>query len=296
MTKETAFSLQLGRPITALEANDLALKGILKDRHAFQCSEQCKVPYTCANFKTIANERKKAPYFVCGNQDAVHDENCSVGIEISKNNQSKLNKTELKNSGNFRLNLSDNGFNPIANNYIKTSSKAISNSYYDNVNEDIKNNKSTKVIHSNINSLRKLVSLYYSDEYNNKSTVLSIDNTSTVLDDLFVNMSETSILPGDTKVFHGKFWVNDNIHSFKFTSESKYTYINNQNRISFFLNKEYLEQKILDKLIQSINKIVYVYCYAKIVEKEYTTEDKKIIYLNFYFRNNINNLLFDFNI
>lgn len=296
MTKEFAFSKELGRSLTAIESNDLALKGILKNRHAFYCSEKCKVTYTCANFNTRPNQRKKDPYFVCGNQDALHDEHCPVGIETRKNKQSKLNQSEIKNSGNFRLNLDVNGFKLITNTQIKNSSKVISNSNNENPNEDSNNDQNKKLINSNINSLRKLVSIYNSDEYNNKLTPLKIGNTSLILDDLFVDISNTLILPGNIKVFHGEFWVNDNTHSFKFTSKSKNLYNAVQNRISFFLNKKHLEQKILDKLLLNTNKIVHVYCYGKIVEKEYTTDDKKIIYLNFYFRNNLNNLLFDFNI
>ncbi|WP_419744102.1 hypothetical protein ACN5ZK_12830 (plasmid) [Macrococcoides bohemicum] len=284
MTKETAFSLQLGRPITALEANDLALKGILKDRHAFQCSDQCKVLYTCANFKTIANERKKAPYFVCGNQDAVHDESCLVGMEISKNNQSKLNKSELKNSGDFRLNLSVNGFNPITNNHVKTSSKAISNSYDENFNEDIKNNQNTKVIHSNINSLRKLVSLYNSDEYNNKVTLLRIGSTSLKLADLFFNFNETTILTKDLYIYHGHVWINEYEEYYQIRSKSNCTLNGITDKVSFLIYKDNMESYPHLEIVTK-HKQLKLYILANV--KTYQNK-----YLNFKFKNNMHNLHF----
>ncbi|TDM28789.1 hypothetical protein ETH98_08365 [Macrococcoides caseolyticum] len=215
-------------------------------------------------------------------------------MEISKNNQSKLNKSELKNSGDFRLHLSVNGFNPITNNHVKTSSKAISNSYDDNFNEDIKNDQNTKVIHSNINSLRKLVSLYNSDEYNNKSTLLRIGNTSTVLDDLFVDMNDTNTLSGDTKVFHGKFWVNDNNGSFKLNSVNKHSFNNTTNRVSFFIDKMIINNDFLDKLTKAskIKKPIYIYCYSELT----INYSKEKYYLNLDYQVNINNILFNFNL
>lgn len=293
MTKETAYSSKYGEEITAIKANELALNGTLKDKHAFQCSPTCSVPYTCANFNTYPNDRKKAPYFVCGNQDALHDKNCPVGIEIRKNKQSKLNQTEIKNSGNFRLNLDVNGFKPITNTQIKNSSKVISNSDNENPNEDSNNDQNKKIINSNINSLRKLVSIYNSDEYNNKLTPLKIGNTSLILDDLFVDMQETNMLPTNTKVFHGKFWINDNHDSFKFNSVNKHTYDNTTNRVSFFIDKKIINDDLLNKITieSNINKPFYIYCYSKIAKNWF--KDK--YYLNLEYQGNINNLFFNFN-
>ncbi|EOU2598773.1 TPA: hypothetical protein ACHV9O_001743 [Listeria monocytogenes] len=51
MAYETAYSKELKRnDITALEANQYFHEGILTDSKAFQCSEVCSVPLTCANF------------------------------------------------------------------------------------------------------------------------------------------------------------------------------------------------------------------------------------------------------
>ncbi|EDN7585555.1 hypothetical protein GPZ06_15065, partial [Listeria monocytogenes] len=79
MAYETAYSKELKRnDITALEANQYFHEGILTDSKAFQCSEVCSVPLTCANFTKKSSEWNKSPYFRSPDASITHSDNCSI--------------------------------------------------------------------------------------------------------------------------------------------------------------------------------------------------------------------------
>ncbi|QIK70707.1 hypothetical protein G7062_10505 [Erysipelothrix sp. HDW6C] len=80
---DDAFSIQLNRTITAIEANTLALNGTLKSANDFKCSEKCDVPLVCANFSKTERQRIKEPHFRVSKLGSLHSSDCSrISVEI----------------------------------------------------------------------------------------------------------------------------------------------------------------------------------------------------------------------
>ena len=56
---EKAFSLEINDFVDAIEANELWMEGVLKDKKAFICvGENCYAGITCKNMDTFASDRK----------------------------------------------------------------------------------------------------------------------------------------------------------------------------------------------------------------------------------------------
>ena len=64
MRLEQAYSLELGKDITADEADKFFSEGALTSKHLFECPEQgCNAQVTCANLDRPKRLRKRDPYF-----------------------------------------------------------------------------------------------------------------------------------------------------------------------------------------------------------------------------------------
>ena len=64
MRLEQAYSLELGKDITADEADKFFTEGALTSKHLFECPEQgCNAQVTCANLDRPKRLRKRDPYF-----------------------------------------------------------------------------------------------------------------------------------------------------------------------------------------------------------------------------------------
>lgn len=76
---ETAFSLELNEIVDAIQANELWIDGILKDKRAFVCSdENCNAGITCKNMDTFADDRKVNPHFIMSKLENMHSDDCEV--------------------------------------------------------------------------------------------------------------------------------------------------------------------------------------------------------------------------
>lgn len=90
---DLAYSLEIGYIVDAMEANELWMEGILRDKKAFECiDENCNAKITCKNMDTFADSRKKIPHFIMSNQTNMHSVLCKVYSEYEEKDGKKRNK------------------------------------------------------------------------------------------------------------------------------------------------------------------------------------------------------------
>ncbi|MBQ4059426.1 MAG: hypothetical protein IJD40_10910 [Lachnospiraceae bacterium] len=95
---ELAYSLELGKVLDAMEANELWLEGRLKDKRAFECIDNsCDAKITCKNMDTFADKRKVNPHFIMANRENMHSLFCEVYKEYEeKDDKREKNRMECK--------------------------------------------------------------------------------------------------------------------------------------------------------------------------------------------------------
>ena len=94
---ETAFSLEINDFVDAIEANELWMEGVLKDKKAFICvGENCYAGITCKNMDTFASDRKRIPHFIMSQHENMHSDSCEVFREFVEKN---INRNNTKKEG-----------------------------------------------------------------------------------------------------------------------------------------------------------------------------------------------------
>ena len=74
---EMAFSLEINDSVDAIEANELWMEGVLKDKKAFICvGKNCSAGITCKNMDTFATDRKRIPHFIMSQHENMHSDSC----------------------------------------------------------------------------------------------------------------------------------------------------------------------------------------------------------------------------
>src|SRR5690625_779812 len=195
MSIETAYSLELKDVISALEANKYYRRGKLHDPRAFSCigSDDCNVQLTCANFSKLPNEWIVPPYFKQSSDLSPHSSNCDyVKHKITAKSQKGNISNSLIKTGNFNLVLDLDGFSkPKADNPTitgKTNSGALT-SY---TKKSVSNKNKFQQKNSDVKSLRKLVDIYQSEDYDNSTTKININSSSFTLEKIFFNLDSTN--------------------------------------------------------------------------------------------------------
>lgn len=91
---ELAYNTEIGENLTASEANERYLEGILTDQRAFHCSgTNCELGLTCKSMFTNPKTRKQTPCYIKSNQQEEHSPDCEIGKEITKVNRDRGRKT-----------------------------------------------------------------------------------------------------------------------------------------------------------------------------------------------------------
>lgn len=94
---ETAFSLEINDFVDAIEANELWMEGVLKDKKAFICvGENCYAGITCKNMDTFVSDRKRIPHFIMSQHENMHSDSCEVFREFVEKN---INRNNTKKEG-----------------------------------------------------------------------------------------------------------------------------------------------------------------------------------------------------
>ena len=87
-----AFSLEINDFVDAIEANELWMEGILKDKREFICvGENCSARITCKNMDTFASDRKQVPHFIMSQHENMHSDSCEVFREFLEKDINRCN-------------------------------------------------------------------------------------------------------------------------------------------------------------------------------------------------------------
>lgn len=219
-----AYSTQRKRMMTAGEANELALKHILSDPKAFQCSKTCTYPLTCANFNKTITEQMRAPYFTSGDHSdtRMHDDGCDYLIhsQDKHKNRRSFSYSKQQQQKVVTLELSIDGFQPISRPRQNIQNKEFNSKNYtskDHVNHSRNGQQS---IH--INSLQQLVTYYHQEP----SLPVTVNGKEYSIEKLFCNVDDAKYLSRDKRIFFGKCWVNSikskDLYQLKFVSSCKF--------------------------------------------------------------------------
>ena len=91
---ELAYSLEYEEVVDAIEANELWIEGILKDKRAFVCTgENCNAGITCRNMDSYPKTRKMIPNFIMSSRENEHNPFCNIikewKQEVKEKNKNK---------------------------------------------------------------------------------------------------------------------------------------------------------------------------------------------------------------
>lgn len=273
MSIETAFSLELNKDISAIQANQLALKGLLSNPHAFRCngSNDCKASLQCVNFNKTFKERVIEPYFKVPKttEATTHSKDCKYKKIDSSSNvtiKSESQKNKLSNSEDIFLVLSSVGFTESVENY-STNQNSIKSNPTTKQSSSFKASDSRN-INSNVKGLKKIIDLYLNE--NNRDRNVHLYKESVKLKDLFINLQKYPIidLNLNKRIYFGKAKILEKkpsdpylIIEFIINKGNKH---NNRNYIkaSMLVYKNRLqEHKHLKKFLLSVNTDKYVNVY-----------------------------------
>ncbi|CVI67490.1 hypothetical protein NDGK_00887 [Clostridiales bacterium CHKCI001] len=89
---DLAYNLEINNIVDAIEANELWIEGVLKDKRAFECiDENCNAKITCKNMDTFADKRKVNPHFIMSSRENMHSPICKVYKEYEERRTKKRN-------------------------------------------------------------------------------------------------------------------------------------------------------------------------------------------------------------
>ena len=225
VTYSDAFSIELGRNITAQEANELytgkkwdgsTIKAILKSKKSFQCSENCTFPLTCANvaidFSKSENfEKHVQPYFT-NKIPAKHSFDC-LRNQKSKTTQEKVKRkfqTYLQDTDTLKINM--DMFEGLIHPTEEKSQQieATIDTEISNTNSRAKysNNATSRTVRRirTMNSLPNLVE-YYELVTSNSMTpkkLIGRDNQLLKLEDIFVDLSKSRKIDSLARIYLGQ--------------------------------------------------------------------------------------------
>lgn len=168
---DTAYSFEANDVIDAIEANELWLEGILKDKRAFKCiDENCDARITCKNMDTFADKRKVNPHFIMSSRENMHSPVCKVCKEyeekISKRGEIKGEGTGQYISKKVCFHMERPERHRIIEHNVINNEK---NNVADIEGEKKKNRENGKRHNSNYYWLHSLI-LYYVDAYKKGTT------------------------------------------------------------------------------------------------------------------------------
>lgn len=98
---ELAYSLEYQDVVDAIEANELWMEGVIKEKRAFICTGAgCDAGITCKNMDSYPETRKMIPHFIMSSRENEHYDLCEVLQELEKASKEKVEKekgSKLKN-------------------------------------------------------------------------------------------------------------------------------------------------------------------------------------------------------
>lgn len=205
-TYPEAYSIELGYNIEPMDAYNLSLAKILKNKHNFQCDKNCPFGLTLVNFGK--SPYTKEPHFRTSNFDQVHSVNCPV---VQNRYEKRAQETTIEESYTFER---DKNAVKVDINLVTATFTEITNSLRteEQVSTEIRSKKSTtsnhiakKTFNSHVKSLSRLVQLYKEFKSGEKYTFLDSSGNKLNLDLYFQNLDNNSLInEHETKVYYSK--------------------------------------------------------------------------------------------
>lgn len=225
VTYTDAYSIELGRSITAQEANELytgkkwdgsLVKKILHSNKALQCSENCPFPLTCANihvdFSDPENfEKHVQPHFK-NKIPATHSKDC-LRIQKTKAAQEKRKmqfQTYLQDTDTLKINM--DRFEGLIHSVEENSQQINSTKDEEIGNSKTRTIRSTKSDTQTVNRIRKMNSLQNLVEYYELVTSNSItpkkligrNNQLLKLEDIFIDLTQNRKIDSLDRIYLGQ--------------------------------------------------------------------------------------------
>lgn len=247
---EEAYSMELGKKISAIEAHRKSLSGELTNAKAFRCwDENCCIDLTCSNWGKWRNKRI---YFTPAKRDCLHAFNCNA---VSHNDeQYRVNIETLQG----KKTVIKNGIIEMKKNLTKSISKKDTDEGGDSVGGTAISRRTVSIggkqfESRNISSIKTYINFYNDDDIDNNVCKIRIDGKILTLNQLFVNIRENK-LTGVNRIFYGSGLVttnkkNDEIVELRFVNTNNPAVFSNKKMLEKRLGKKKLEQ-FLDKGIE----------------------------------------------
>lgn len=197
---ERAYSEELKREISAIEAQRRSLNGELQSAKAFHChDDSCGIKLTCTNWKV---HNAKNVFYTPSNRSHLHSITCST-ISISDEKRQIEVETE---EGKTTINKSG----IISMEKVRERARTVTTSAEDkdDTSEDsrvARNNVKTDrngTENRNISSIKTYINFYYDDEIDNEEPIFKVDGKLINLNTLFVDARQ-EVKKGVTRIFHG---------------------------------------------------------------------------------------------
>lgn len=241
---ERAYSEELKREISAIEAHKKSIERTLKNAKAFHChDEHCGIKLTCSNW---AIKDAKRIYFTPSSRNDLHSIACSTVSGDEEKRQIEIETEEGKKT--------------IRKNGIIAMRKAVNNSKTKNDGEngvkgidvvtvERRNSVSkdkTGIENRNVSSIKSYINFYYDDEIDNNERNIRVDGEIICLNTLFVDAKE-EIPFGVNRIFFGMTKVttpsfNDKLVAFEFDDVDKPCIYTNKEMLLTRINSRVLNR------------------------------------------------------
>lgn len=196
---ERAYSLELEKNISAKQASEYSIKGLLHDRQAFQCSNpNCRINMTCTNW----NRNGIRYFFTPSSQDELHVIGCSELSEKEIKEQDKLESNLAKKS--IRKNKLIKMTKSVGRAKGNDKSNLITESLGEKTNKKNKTNNKVKSEVRHVYPIASFIDLFEDPELDKNSQIITIGYEKLSLNELFVSSRNNFVPYNCTRIIYGE--------------------------------------------------------------------------------------------
>lgn len=239
---ERAYSEELRKEISAIEAYKKSLDGSLKSAKAFRCHDtKCRIKLTCSNWKI--NNAKRL-FFTPSNRDELHSVECSTVTYDEEKYQVKIETKQGKGT------IIKNGIIDMrrATMTSKPNNGLESITSNDNISKNIRRNNVSKdkegTENRNVSSIKTYINFYYDNTIDNDLCNIRVDGEIISLNTLFVDAKQ-EMEEGVNRIFFG----NAIVKTAEFNKEIVSLEFVDANKSVIYTNKEKLLTRISSRIL-----------------------------------------------
>ncbi|MBM7635726.1 hypothetical protein [Streptococcus saliviloxodontae] len=194
---ERAYSYELSRELSAVEAHHFSMTGKLQKKDAFECND-CRIPLSCTKW----GEDGQRYYFYPSTKVEHHMEGCTYASD--RDITDKIKK-EIEEAITI---ITQTGIIVVAKSkkYAKTNkenseeSESKEKRTYQTSNSGFKNQAQNK----KLTALATFVELYNNQEINNEKKNIKVEGETISLDDYFVDVTDGHLIENQNRIFFGE--------------------------------------------------------------------------------------------